>query len=334
MTINVMDKYIEITKEYIIKYMKLIFEYKYDKTICGAYISKYIKARYYHYFGNEKIEGVTLRKKIMEILKKEEFKLIRLYPEKIKLINNMCLFFYYIMYFDNVIHTKDISKQIDNIYKLEIKFLNKDNEQIRLQLQNLLIEWEQKRKELLDKFETKEFFVEFTKYPEVKNIYRVNLKYNIKFPMIYSDLAIDKAFNTGTIKEDKLYIEYYLTTIKIIQDIIKQDLEKQYIVEFAETLLKKNKKIKGILNILDNAAIQEKINLKIQYKSYKENKEEIHELMRNGFKIAIILDDSFEINYSNIERLGMFNYIIVNKSGEIYPRIIQNKDKIKNLIEI
>ena len=66
--------------------------------------------------------------------------------------------------------------------------------------------------------------------------------------------------------------------------------------------------------------------------------------MRSGFKIAVILDKSFEVNYENIEKLNMFSYVLVNKESEEYEKIVNyfknntestdNKEKIKNLIEI
>ena len=50
--------------------------------------------------------------------------------------------------------------------------------------------------------------------------------------------------------------------------------------------------------------------------------------MRDGYKITIILDNSFEINYKNIESLSVFKYVIVNNE------IINYKKRIKNIIEI
>ena len=75
MTINVMDEYLEILKKYINKYMKLIFEYRYSKEICERYISKYIDVRYYDFYKEELDQGLTLRKKVMHILRKESEKL-------------------------------------------------------------------------------------------------------------------------------------------------------------------------------------------------------------------------------------------------------------------
>ena len=334
MTINVMDEYLEILKKYINKYMKLIFEYRYSKEICERYISKYIDVRYYDFYKEELDQGLTLRKKVMHILRKESEKLGEIYPENVNNINNMCLFFYYIMYFDNVIYCKNKEKQIENIYKLRIKLLNKENEEIKTELNQLFTEWNNEKENFFEKFEDKEFNIKISNYKNSKNVYRINLEHKIKFPILFSEIVINKAFNTGLINEDKLYIEYYLTALKIIKDIIKQDFKKQYIVEFADSLLSKEKKIKGILNIIDNPVIQEKINLKIRYEKYMQYKNEIHELMRKGYKIAIIVDNSFEVNYTNLEKLDLFSYVLVSNTLYKYYEILDYDKIAGKIIEI
>ena len=334
MTINVMDEYLEILKKYINKYMKLIFEYRYSKEICERYISKYIDVRYYDFYKEELDQGLTLRKKVMHILRKESEKLGEIYPENVNNINNMCLFFYYIMYFDNVIYCKNKEKQIENIYKLRIKLLNKENEEIKTELNQLFTEWNNEKENFFEKFEDKEFNIKISNYKNSKNVYRINLEHKIKFPVLFSEIAINKAFNTGLINEDKLYIEYYLTALKIIKDIVKQDFKKQYIVEFADSLLSKEKKIKGILNIIDNPVIQEKINLKIRYEKYMQYKNEIHELMRKGYKIAIIVDNSFEVNYTNLEKLDLFSYVLVSNTLYKYYEILDYDKIAGKIIEI
>jgi hypothetical protein len=152
--------------------------------------------------------------------------------------------------------------------------------------------------------------------------------------MEYSNWAIEKAFDSGIINEDKLIIEYYLTTTQIIKDLVNQNFKKQYIVEFTTTILKKQKKCKSLLNIISNSAIQDKLNLKIKYKEFLENKEQIYNLMRDGYRFAIVLDNSFEMNIQNIEKLSMFNFIIVSKNLENYEELMKYEDKIKNMIKV
>ena len=150
------------------------------------------------------------------------------------------------------------------------------------------------------------------------------MKYDIKFPLEYSEFAINKAFQTGIVNEDKLVVEYYLTVIQILKDIQKQNFRKKYIVEFAATLLKKPKKIKSILNIINNAAVQDKISLKIKYEDFLKNKQEVYDLMRDGYKITVILDNSFEPNFKDIESLQMFEFVIINQGLKYYEEVICN----------
>ena len=56
--------------------------------------------------------------------------------------------------------------------------------------------------------------------------------------------------------------------------------------------------------------------------------------MRNGYKITIILDNSFKPDYKNIESLATFKYVIINRDLKKYKEIISYKKRIKNIIEI
>lgn len=334
MTINVMDEYLELTKDYIVKYMKLIMGNKYNKEVCDRLTKKYIETRYNNFYEDEVEKGLPIRKRIMSEIKDLSSRLIENGIAEKELVDNMCIFFYYVLYFDNLVLTKNMTNEIYNIHKLRKKLLNKDEDDFSEKLKNLITEWQENISKELEKYDTKEFLIKFSSYKNVRNVSRVNIEYNIKLPVIYSEFAINKAFNSGVVNEDKLYIEYYLIAVRIIRDIIRQDFKRHYIVEFAGSLLEKNKKIKGIINIISNSAIQDKLSLKIRYNDFLNNKEAVYELMRSGFKIAIIIDKSFEISYENIEKLDMFSYVLISKDSEIYDKIMKTNNKIKNLIEI
>lgn len=332
MTINIMNQYIELTKKQINIYMRAVFENQFNKKYCDAFTQKYINIRYYNFYENE--INTNMRKKILEHLKQTQEDIIVNNIKDRELIEKMCVFYYYILYFDNVVYYKDLKKTIEKLSKLRKKILNKYSENFEENLYNNIKEYITKKEELLKRFESEEFFLKFSNYPEKTKVYRVNLKYNIKFPPLYSDFAIEKAFNIGIINEDKLVVEYYLIVVQAIKDILKQNFKKQYIVEFAPTILKKSKKIKSLLNLINNTAVQEKISMKIRYENFLENKEKIYELMRNGYKFAIILDNSFKVNYKNIEDLNMFKYIIINKNLKHYKEIQEFKNSLNNVIEI
>lgn len=330
MTINIMNEYIEITKKQINEYMRLIFGFQFNQNYCDIFTEKYINVRYYNYYEND-IE--TTRRKVLDHLKQTEEDIIINNIEDRSLIEAMRLFFYYVLYFDNVVYYKDLRTKIAQIGKVKRKRLGNDlNEE---ELYNKMQDYIGQKEELINDFSSEEFYIKLSKYPNKSNAFRVNLKYNnIKFPLEYSEFAINKAFQMGLVNEDKLIVEYYLTVLQILKDIVKQNFKRKYIVEFAATLLKKPKKIKSILNIINNSAIQEKVSLKIKYEDFLRNKQEIYDLMREGYKITVILDNSFEPNFKDIESLQIFEFVIINQGLKYYEEIINNKNSLRNIIEI
>jgi len=334
MSHNITQEYLELVKKELSSIMKLILENKYKKQDADDILDKYIKVRYLGFFKENEGEKLTLRQKIMKTFQEKELKLIEENPQKQKDIQNIFVFYYYILYFDSVITSKEITNVIERIEKLRLKLLGKKDEKFKELLLNQIKEKDKNIQEFFKKYETNNFNLKIKNYPNDQGLYKVKINYNINFPMIYSNEAIEKAFKTGITKEDKLIVEYYLISVNVIKDIIKQNFTKQYIIEFASTLLKKPKKIKSILNIIDNPLVQDKVSLRIKYKEFIENKETVYELIRNGFRMAIILDDSIDVTFSELDKLNVFEYVIVNKKMKKYDEIIKNKIVINNLVEI
>lgn len=334
MTINIMDEYIKLTEEQIKEYMKLALGKHFKQSYCELFTERYINIRYFNYYENEFYEST--RRKILEHLKMvgEEIIINNIVDREI--IEIMRVFFYYVLYFDNVVYCKDLRKKISQIAKVKKRIF--DTEELNDFEENLyqtLEKYNKKKEELLQRFNSEKFYIKLTNYPDRLKVYRVNLKYrDIKFPLEYSEFAINKAFQMGLVGEDKLVVEYYLIVLQVLKDILKLNFKKKYIVEFAGSLLKKPRKIKSILNSINNSAIQDKISLKIKYEEFLKNKEVVYELMREGFKITVILDNSFEVNFKNIESLKMFEFVIINRNLKQYEEIINNKENISNIIEI
>lgn len=332
MASNVMQEYIKMTQDEVISYIKLIFERSYSKKIALRYMNAYLNVRFYNFYPKD--DNLTFRKNYLNAIKEEEANIVRAMPEKKKLIENMGLFFYYILYFDKISYRVDVDEIIEKLYKIRKKLLRKDNEDFKENFRNTYEEYADKKEKFLKKFETEEFYLKVTDYEGANNANRVNLKYNIKFPMLYSTQAIENVFNSGLVAEDKLFVEYNLMSVEIIQDILKGNFKRQYIIEFNTNLFKKKRKLASLLNVINNSAVQDKVNLKITYKEFLQNKDNIYELMRDGFKFAVILDNSFEPEYANFERLNAFYYTIASKKLDYYDKVITNESIIKRLIKI
>lgn len=330
MSVNIINKYIDITKKQMTTYMKLVFGSLLKKEYNDKYLEKYVNTRYYNYYETNINE--TLREKILNSLKDVEENLAMDHIEDRDLIQKMNTFFQYVLYFDNVVNYKDIKQKIERISKLRKKLLNKSSESFNKNLYDKMIEFEKQKEIFLENLKSDDFYIKVTNYPRRVNIYRVSLKHNVNIPIEYSEFAVNKAFNSGIIKEDKLIVEYYLTEAKILKDILKQRFNKQYVVEFSETVLKKSKKLKILLNIINNPASLEQIVLKIHYEDYMENKEKIHELLRQGYKFAVVLDETLKVNEREIQTLDIFKYVLLNKQLKSYEQI--KSYKIQNIIEI
>ena len=179
---SVMSEYIKMTQEGITQYMKLVFEKKFNKQICESYIKTYIDVRYYNV--NERGNHKTLRREILESLKEKKKRLIVDNKTKQKLIEDMEMFFIYVLYIDKVTPYKTINDLVKNICRLRVKILKKE--------------------EFLEKFDSKVFSLKLSDYNSINDVQRVSLKYHMKFSEIFSSTAIERAFNTGTTNEDKL----------------------------------------------------------------------------------------------------------------------------------
>lgn len=332
MTINLMKQYVELTQKQIQFYLKKVLGNKYKKAYCDRFIEKYINIRYYNFYKND--SNHAIRKNVMEALKNLQEDMIITNIEDRDIIEKTNLFFYYVLYFDNVVYYKDLQKVAEKLAKLRKKYLNKEEENWAETFACEIKQWIEKKNDFLASFESEDFYIKIKNYPEELNVYRVNLKHNVKFPMEYSEFAINKVFQTGLIEEDKLVIEYYQTGIQVIKDILRQNFKREYVVEFSDSILKKSNKLKNLLNIIDNSAMQEKIALKIKYEHFTKNKEKIYELLRNGYKIAVVIDNSFQVNFKNIEDLAMFRFVIVSKKQKQYEAICEQKSKSVNVIEI
>ena len=54
--------------------------------------------------------------------------------------------------------------------------------------------------------------------------------------------------------------------------------------------------------------------------------------MKNGYKFAVIVDDSFIISREHMKKLAIFNYVIVSKKLKYFDEFQENAEGLENLI--
>lgn len=299
---NVMDMYLNFTEKRIKKYMKMIYGRYYDEEVTTEYLRTYVNARYYDIRNTDKparafylriIDELEFKEQIL--MKKQELK------QKQQMINNVKRVFAYMLFFDNVRKVENF-KKIESLREIITKIMEivtsdfniKTSKEKEDNLYKQIISDMLDADIFLDKFQTDEFVLSFENYEKNEDLYLAKLEHNVNMPMQYSDTAIDKVFSEGIVAEDKLQVEYMLLSVMAVRDIIEGNFKDKYVAEFTNTLFKKKAKLDGLLSIIENQALQEKINIKLDYSDYMENQKIVLEYTNRGYNFAIMQNNKIK----------------------------------------
>lgn len=327
MITNIVDRYISILKDEFKDYSKLILGKNFNTEIFNIYLENYIESRYYNFIEETNIR--TFRDRMINEIETTRINMFDKGIYKENILNAQCEIFKNLLVFDNVSTVQNEEVSINKLQEIYIES-HKDNDFKNIFLDKNVF-YDNLKRNLIEKYESKIFNVKYFKLD--KDIYISKLEFNIKFSKIYSKSFIETAFNTGTTNEDKLQVEYSLVSKDILNDILDHNFKKKYILNLAESLLSKQKKMKSILNILNSSALQEKASLLITYSNFIKYKETIYTFIKLGYKFSVYLDENFKTDLENLERLNMFEYSILSNELSNYNEIIKHKKEIKNLIE-
>lgn len=317
------DDYMKFIDNFLSSYYRILLENKYERRLVRPFIDKYISIRYYN-------EYVVKESKFTERLNKElnsvAKEMIRENEEKAEKIKNIFALFSYILYFErckNFVELNSLLKTLFNDKAITLTY----SDVAKDELGNLLREFLTKKSELIKLFKFNEFILEGKSYPN--NVYLVRLKQNCSISKLYSEYAIEKAYNSEIVNENKTYLELFLLSYRVIKDINALNFKNEYVLDFPASLFEKQKKILKYLRVLDNEYLKTKINLKIKYKNYKKYKKDINNLINEGYSICVELDEEYDMNF---RCLLLFSYIFINKNSKYYDIIINSKDDVKTEI--
>ena len=333
---SLMDSYLNFTEKKIKKYMKIIFATYYDEEIVDEFLRTYINARYYNVQNTDKPARAFYLRILDELEYKEDLLMEKCEEEaesldekqaKLNKIHKVKEVFGYVLFFDNVRNIENF-KSIDSLKEIVEKIIDLVNSDYEIknpkdvedklykEVKSNMID----KDVFLEKFETDEFSLSFEATEFNEDLYNVKLQHNVKMPMQYSEEAIEKVFTEGIIAEDKLQIEYILLSTIAIKDIVNGNFKDAYIAEFEPSLFKKKQKLNGILDLISNQALQEKINLNISYSDYKKNQKNVLDYTSKGYNFVITLDEAVK-SVEDVEKLKMFKLVIAPKDLVLYKQI-------------
>ena len=304
---NNIDKYIKFIKDYLTEYFKLIVKDKYKRIVYNEMLNTYIDIRYFNKYDKKYKQ---IEKNIEYYIQENLRTLIEEDNKLVKNVNELYYFFWYLLYLDNTLEYDNLDKLIDKIIidrkeKLDL------NDDITKELKSLVKESEKKKNNFFNEYLSDTFNLEL-KSTNIKNVYNVLLSYNIKFPKIYSSYSINRVFKSDIISEDMCFIEYNMISKIVLDNIINKEYNKEYLVDFPFIITSKKEKTNRLLNIITNDLIRENV-IKVTYEYYTKYKSFISDLIKDGVKFAVIIDDTFDYEESSIIWLNIFTYIITNK---------------------
>lgn len=333
--INVMDEYVSYTVKCFHKYFKMIYGNKYDKKLSSEFIDSYINVRYSNYI-DEYNKKLSLQRKISKVLDDTTKELLSENDKsKENIINSLRIFTGYFYNLDQLYLLESQKKTIDKISEDRCKIFGIEDDDFTSSFSEALREDIKKRKEYLESFDSNMFELDYKKM--TKNELLVELKNNIVFPELYSDVAIAKAAAKDSISEDLTAILFLQISSVIVNDLISCDFDKTYYAFMPNSFFDKKVKVARLFNIIDNIFVQDRFRVVISYECFVRYKTYVTEFMRNGFIFALYLDDSFDYSSKNIEFLELFDKILLNSSKYYYKDMKNNgkiKDRIVNIDEV
>lgn len=312
---NIAKTYIEYTQKNITQYLKLIEGSYYNKQVADPLLETYINIRYYNSY--EPKYPTNPSKNINYYLKQKALSLKESSPEDETYITQVKITFYlyqYILYLDNVLPYPSLKPIIEDLDSYHINTLNQSNS-IKEELTNLIKENEKRKEKYLNTIEDPNFTIKLIKTNK-KKITIAQLANNIKFNRIYSSYSINKVYNEGLVNEQKNIILYYLITQRILKEKIQTNYENQYLIDFPCSIFNKPKKQERLINIINNEAIKDSLILRFTYTDYQNHKQIIESWIKEGYQIAIEIDDQYNNDKQSQIWLDIFKYIIISPSQE------------------
>lgn len=327
--VNIMGEYTKFNEKCFHKYLKLIFDNKYDKKIAQEFIEAYIEIRYSDYIDEESTK-VSFNKKISKVLDDTYKKLIAENDEKlITLIKHFRHFADYLFTLDQLYLLESQKKTIEKIAADRTKLLELSEDKFIITLYDMLREDIKKKKDFLDSFDSTMFYLEMKKISKTE--FGVELANKLVFPELYSETAIKKVAARDNISEDIGLITFMQITKMIIMDLIECNFEKKYFAYVPSSFFSKKVKLTRLLNVIDSPYVEEKLRCVITYDCFVKYKNNVMDFMREGFVFGIYLDDSFDYSSENIEFLELFDKIFI-KSDKYYYKDMKNNVKIRDRI--
>ena len=304
-----------------------------ETTIRSVLINAYINGRYYDYYADkeELCKGRSITTRVQKLIELSGEDLITNYSGKDKKYEDKVLTFVNLLKLianlDQAKSTVSEASARKEYYKNEIQatFSNftKEkvdgiiNELMRIQKSYISI-----TKYYLKKLETEVFYLDFDKIPSRKNMWVTDLRHNVEFNRLYSNYVINKTYKEGIIAEDKMQVLFTLLAKQLVADMLDATFNKKYVIYIPRSLYKKERKLLGLLKLLEDEYAKSHMMIAIMLEDLKENKTLVGRVRKCGFKFALAMEDNINLSENEWGILYLVNQVFISK--EYFESIIHN----------
>ncbi len=316
----VFSDYIKFVNDFLISYYRKMLDNKYEKALVEPFVTKYVDVRYYN---KSEIKETNFTKRIDKELKEVFKNQLKNYPKRAETIKNIFALFSYVLYIDGITKFKDINSLLKTMFKDDNISLEYTDE-TKSDISDLIKNYIKKKVDFFALFNSSEFFLKGKKASD--NLYFIDLGQKCNMSELYSKSAIEKAYDSDVVFENRIYLALVMLSSKILSEVLALKFDNYYVVDFPGSLFRKPKKIIRFTKLLDDELLKDRISLRIKYKEYTEFKRTVHEIINEGYSISLELDETYVTDFDN---LFLFSNIFVSKNAPYYDTIINNTDAIK-----
>ena len=317
---NIVKEYIDYDKKFLREYIDIITEKKLNAKICDMIIDTYVNVRYFDMYEHIKDYPIyNVEHYITENFNKQFSDKNK--EKNIPLVLDSMILLRYVFLYERYHKDKKLAKKLA-FYEDKIKDKYDNSKIVVSNLIKMIKDNIHKKEKFMSGLLSNDFYV--TKI-ETNNKYVYDLSFdnNVKIPDLFSDIAIDRVYNSGIIYEDRMTVFYLLTIREVLDDMINYRHEIKYLVDFPDSLIGKRNKLSALLKLIDLDYLKERMILKVLYSEYLEKKEEYDKLIHDGYSLAVIIDIDLK---DSVVLLRIFTYIIINDSK--YEKVLDDFDNV------
>ena len=317
---NILKDYIDYDKKFLREYIDIITEKNLNSKICDMIVDTYINVRYFDMYEHVKEYPIYN----VEYYVTDNFN--KLFSDKnkgknIPLVVDTLIVLRYVFLYEKFYKDKKNSKQLSG-YEDKIKNKYENTKILITDLIKKIKDNTQKKEKFINGLLSNDFSVVKNK-TDIKDVYDLYFDNSVKIPDLFSELAINRVYNSGIVYEDRMTVFYMLTIREILVDMINYQNNYKYLVDFPDSLIGKRNKLSALLKLIDSDYLKERMIIKVLYSEYLEKKDDYDKLIHDGYSLAVIINDEININ---VVLLKVFAYIIILDSQ--YKKELNDFDNV------